>query len=229
MPSVGAFLSPSPPNSKPSRGHHVVTLLRCTNQRKKNHHISTSIWHILSTCGRFRIFQGANSTKSPFRKEKESGPPNRSTCFAQKWICHRTDNQFRQASHDVTEFIIKYRNDLKNRKYPVKPLPSANITPGYLPKLYGEDLDFPNKKGDFQGLLKDINEKLLPGTLHWEHPDFYGWVKTSYGSYHNVLSNMARFFLFVPTESNGKRLVASEGGFSLAAITKGCPYLPATH
>lgn len=54
-------------------------------------------------------------------------------------------------------------------------------------------LDFleyaPEEPEEFVNILSDIEKYILPGTLHWRHPDFYAYYPCA-GSYCNILADM---------------------------------------
>lgn len=33
----------------------------------------------------------------------------------------------------------------------------------------------PEKAEDFSLIMKDFNEIIMPGMVHWQHPNFYGY------------------------------------------------------
>lgn len=59
-------------------------------------------------------------------------------------------------------------------------LPS--VEPGYLHKLLPSDV--PEKPESWKDVLKDINDKIMPGMTHWQSPNFHAYypTQTSYPS-----------------------------------------------
>ena len=102
---------------------------------------------------------------------------------------YMSDDEFRKASSKIIEFIIEYKNNLKSNKYPISP----NINKyKSISKEFNDLLpsEFPNKINDMDSLLNDINNLIIPNMVHWESPNFYGWMKVAHSTYHNILSYM---------------------------------------
>lgn len=59
-------------------------------------------------------------------------------------------------------------------------LPS--VEPGYLHPLLPTEV--PEKPEDWKDVMKDINDKIMPGMTHWQSPNFHAYypTQTSYPS-----------------------------------------------
>ncbi|MEP6991689.1 MAG: pyridoxal-dependent decarboxylase [bacterium] len=78
-----------------------------------------------------------------------------------------TPEEFRRLGHQVVDWIADYRATVGDR--PVR----ARTTPGAvtarlpsIPPVAGEQLD---------AVLRDMDEIILPGISHWQHPAFFGY------------------------------------------------------
>lgn len=47
----------------------------------------------------------------------------------------------------------------------------------------------PDEPEDFDTILKDYDEKVAPGIMHWRHPDFYAYLNCGNGL-PNILGDM---------------------------------------
>lgn len=47
----------------------------------------------------------------------------------------------------------------------------------------------PEEAEDFSTILKDFNEKVMPGMMHWRHPDFYAYLNCG-NALPNVIGDM---------------------------------------
>lgn len=58
----------------------------------------------------------------------------------------------------------------------------SSVEPGYLHKLLPSDA--PEYPETWQDVMKDINDKILPGMTHWQSPNFHAYypTQTSYPS-----------------------------------------------
>ena len=86
---------------------------------------------------------------------------------------YMSDDEFREASRQMTESIIEYRNNLKANKYSISP---DNESYDLITKQFEEHFEdeFPKTAGDMQSLMKDVNDVIIPNMVHWDSPNFYG-------------------------------------------------------
>lgn len=74
---------------------------------------------------------------------------------------------FRKNAILCADYVCEYiKNCPKRQVFP-------DVEPGYLrpllPKLP------PNQPEPFQAVLEDLHKHIMPGTLHWQHPDMYAY------------------------------------------------------
>ena len=75
--------------------------------------------------------------------------------------------EFRRIGHQVVDWIADYRETVEQR--PV----SGGVPPGWVRDRLADKL--PEHGEPFDGLLADLDEVILPGLVHWQHPSFYGY------------------------------------------------------
>jgi aromatic-L-amino-acid decarboxylase len=78
-----------------------------------------------------------------------------------------TPDEFRKAGHEIVDFIADYRARVVER--PVM----AQTAPGDVKaRLPAAPPDGPEA---FDAILKDVDDIILPGLSHWQHPRFFGY------------------------------------------------------
>jgi aromatic-L-amino-acid decarboxylase len=78
-----------------------------------------------------------------------------------------TPEEFRRAGHELIDWIADYRADVAKR--PVM----SRASPGEIrASLPGAPPDAPEA---FAAILRDVDDKVLPGLSHWQHPRFFGY------------------------------------------------------
>jgi len=78
-----------------------------------------------------------------------------------------TPDEFRRIGHQVVDWIAGYRESVERR--PV----AAEVQPGGVRSRLPDKL--PEHGEPFDALLADLEEVVLPGLVHWQHPSFYGY------------------------------------------------------
>lgn len=91
-----------------------------------------------------------------------------------------TPEQFRQHGHQLIDLIADYRQTVAER--PVM----AQVEPGYLKAALPGAA--PQQAEPFDAILKDVDQLLMPGLSHWQHPDFYGYFPSN-GTLSSVLGD----------------------------------------
>ncbi|MFG0631532.1 DOPA decarboxylase [Pseudomonas sp. xss_2] len=91
-----------------------------------------------------------------------------------------TPEQFRQYGHQLIDLIADYRQTVGER--PVM----AQVEPGYLKAALPSAA--PQQGEPFESILNDVNQLLMPGLSHWQHPDFYGYFPSN-GTLSSVLGD----------------------------------------
>ncbi|KFY44522.1 hypothetical protein V495_03413 [Pseudogymnoascus sp. VKM F-4514 (FW-929)] len=79
--------------------------------------------------------------------------------------------QFKEAATSAIDEIVSYYDTLPDRKV------LSSVEPGYLRKLLPSG---PPEKGEsWTEIQKDIEEKIVPGLTHWQHPNFMAFFPAS--------------------------------------------------
>ncbi len=90
-------------------------------------------------------------------------------------------DEFRRHAHALIDWVIDYRESLTERP----------VTSGRRP---GDILDQlpehpPAEPDGFAALLSDLNDIVVPGLTHWQHPDFFAYFPANAG-YSSVLADL---------------------------------------
>lgn len=75
--------------------------------------------------------------------------------------------EFRRIGHQVVDWVASYRENVESR--PARP----EVTPGAVRAQLPDKL--PEHGEPFGALLTDLDEIVLPGLVHWQHPSFFGY------------------------------------------------------
>jgi aromatic-L-amino-acid/L-tryptophan decarboxylase len=78
-----------------------------------------------------------------------------------------TPEQFRKAGHQIVDFIADYRARVAER--PVMATTSPGDVKAHLPTAP------PDNPEPFAAILHDLDQVILPGLTHWQHPQFFGY------------------------------------------------------
>ncbi|HVU25028.1 MAG TPA: pyridoxal-dependent decarboxylase [Opitutus sp.] len=82
-----------------------------------------------------------------------------------------TPEEFRQAGHQLIDWIADYR--ARVGELPVR----ANVAPGDVrAKLPSAP---PARGEEFAAIFRDLDGIVLPGLSHWQHPDFFGYFPSN--------------------------------------------------
>jgi aromatic-L-amino-acid decarboxylase len=89
--------------------------------------------------------------------------------------------EFRKYAHIVVDRMVDYYRNVE--KYPVRP----DVAPGDIFRLFP---DTPPESGEgMNDILKDFDEKIIPGMTHWQSPNFFAYFPAN-SSYPSVLAEM---------------------------------------
>ena len=88
--------------------------------------------------------------------------------------------EFRRLGHAVVDWVAAYRAGLPERS--VRP----DVMPGAVRDALGELL--PDRPQPFDALLDELDRVVVPATLHWQHPGFFGYFPSN-GSLASVLGD----------------------------------------
>src|ERR1700687_460231 len=75
--------------------------------------------------------------------------------------------EFRKQLHELADWIADYRE-----KIGARPI-SLNVQPGEI--LSQLDRDPPEKGTSFEKIFADIDRVIVPGVVHWDHPQFMSY------------------------------------------------------
>jgi len=82
-------------------------------------------------------------------------------------MTHMSPEEFRRYGYRVVDWIVGYWTQLES--FPVVP----RVEPGDI--LLRLPAHPPEQGESFDAVLKDLDELLVPGLLHWQHPRFFGY------------------------------------------------------
>lgn len=88
-------------------------------------------------------------------------------------VPHMTPAEFRRVGHEMVEFLARYWETVEAR--PVNPA-AAGLAPGaVLGVLPVRGPESPGGAGEWDRILADVADKIMPGITHWQSPQFYGY------------------------------------------------------
>ncbi len=82
-----------------------------------------------------------------------------------------TPEEFRLYGHQIIDWIADYREKLAQER--VMSMVKPGAISKQLPSLP------PNEREDFQRVLSDLQEIILPGITHWNHPSFFAYFPSN--------------------------------------------------
>jgi len=89
----------------------------------------------------------------------------------EKNLCDMPAEEFKSAGYKLIDWSTNYLKNIE--EFPVLP----DIKPGDIKsKLPSEP---PQKGEDFDSIIHDINEIILPGVTHWQHPNFMAYFAST--------------------------------------------------
>lgn len=89
--------------------------------------------------------------------------------------------EFREFGYQIIDWIVDYRTNVAD--YPVM---SANKPGSVRDRLPGSPPESPEP---FQAVIKDVDQLLLPGVTHWNHPDYFAYFPSN-ASLSSVLGDL---------------------------------------
>ena len=75
--------------------------------------------------------------------------------------------EFRRAGYQLVDWIAHYRETVEQRRV------SPDVAPGWVRSRLADKL--PEHGEPMDALLTDVEETVLPGLVHWQHPSFFGY------------------------------------------------------
>ncbi len=91
-------------------------------------------------------------------------------------------HDFRRIGHELIEWIASYREQLE--KYPAM----SRVEPGEIRQKLSRDV--PQKGKGLDGLLSDLDQVVMPGITHWNHPGFFAYFPSN-SDLSSVLGDLA--------------------------------------
>lgn len=76
-----------------------------------------------------------------------------------------TPEEFRRHGYAMIDLIADYRQNIELRGV------NPTTAPGEIKSRLS--LNAPEKAEPFEHIISDIEELIMPGLLHWQHPDFW--------------------------------------------------------
>jgi aromatic-L-amino-acid decarboxylase len=80
---------------------------------------------------------------------------------------HMNSEEFRRYGHDVIDWIADYYRNIES--FPVL----SQVEPGDIRASLPADP--PAKGEEFDAIMRDVGEKILPGITHWQSPNFFAY------------------------------------------------------
>ncbi|XP_055701578.1 aromatic-L-amino-acid decarboxylase [Phlebotomus papatasi] len=88
---------------------------------------------------------------------------------------------FNKYGKEMIDYICNYMENIETRDVAPK------VDPGYLKELVPSEA--PQKGEDFKTILGDIESKIMPGVVHWNHPYFFAYFPSG-NSYPSILGDV---------------------------------------
>jgi aromatic-L-amino-acid decarboxylase len=75
--------------------------------------------------------------------------------------------EFRRRAHEVADWMADYIEEVE--RYPVK----SRVEPGEVLSKLGKSA--PLEGEGFEAIMSDLDDVIMPGITHWQHPSFFGY------------------------------------------------------
>lgn len=92
-----------------------------------------------------------------------------------------SSEEFKKFGYELIDWAANYIDNLES--YPVLP----NVKPGDIKSKLPNNA--PEKSQPFEDYIKDLNEIILPGVTHWQHPNFMAYFNST-GSKPSILGEL---------------------------------------
>ncbi|XP_068143672.1 aromatic-L-amino-acid decarboxylase isoform X1 [Drosophila tropicalis] len=89
--------------------------------------------------------------------------------------------EFRKRGMQMVEYICNYLESLSNRRV------TPSVEPGYLRHLLPSEA--PQEPENWDDIMNDVEEKIMPGVTHWQHPRFHAYFPAG-NSFPSILGDM---------------------------------------
>ncbi|XP_075166491.1 tyrosine decarboxylase 2 [Haematobia irritans] len=91
------------------------------------------------------------------------------------------NNEFRRRGTEMVEYICQYLETLSERRV------TPSVEPGYLRHLLPAEA--PDEPEDWDKIMMDVEDKIMPGVTHWQHPRFHAYFPAG-NSFPSILGDM---------------------------------------
>ncbi|XP_026841582.1 tyrosine decarboxylase isoform X2 [Drosophila persimilis] len=89
--------------------------------------------------------------------------------------------EFRKRGMEMVEYICTYLETLNERRV------TPSVEPGYLRHLLPSEA--PHEPEDWDQIMSDVEDKIMPGVTHWQHPRFHAYFPAG-NSFPSILGDM---------------------------------------
>lgn len=89
--------------------------------------------------------------------------------------------EFRCRGKEMVDYICTYLNKVGEKRV------TPNVEPGYLRNLLPEEA--PQEPEEWEDIMKDVDDKIMPGITHWQHPRFHAYFPSG-NSFPSILADM---------------------------------------
>jgi aromatic-L-amino-acid decarboxylase len=91
------------------------------------------------------------------------------------------NKEFRKNAHQVVDWIADYMENIES--FPVK----SQVLPGEIYEKFDDKP--PDTSQPFAKLMDEVDDKIMPGISHWQHPNFHAFFPAN-NSYPSILGEM---------------------------------------
>lgn len=89
--------------------------------------------------------------------------------------------EFRENGKEMIDFICGYMKNIETKDC------APTLEPGFLKPLLPDQA--PENGESFAAVMKDVENKIIPGILHWNHPNFFAYFPSG-NSYPSLLGEL---------------------------------------
>jgi len=89
--------------------------------------------------------------------------------------------EFRQRGREMVDYIAEYMETVGDRRV------TPAVEPGYLRDLIPKEA--PSKGENWEEIMTDVEQKIMPGVTHWQHPRFHAYFPSG-NSFPSILGDM---------------------------------------
>ncbi|KAK9695747.1 Pyridoxal-dependent decarboxylase conserved domain [Popillia japonica] len=90
-------------------------------------------------------------------------------------------HEFSIRGKEMIEYICKYLDNLESRRV------TPSVEPGYLKNVLPDEA--PDDAEDWDRIMADVEQKIMPGVTHWQHPRFHAYFPSG-NSFPSILGDM---------------------------------------